>query len=90
MSYFDLRSKINCRRTFRCQQHEANNVMVPLAVFENARDAHEATELNLEKNYFCLLRLQLLRSHRTNATSLHLAQPSSMHFDRMWIYSYDG
>ena len=71
-------------------QHGASNVMTPLLVYANARDAHEATEFNVEKNYFCLLRLQLRHSHGTEQTSLHLAQPSNMHFDRMWIYSYDG
>ncbi|UJR13310.1 hypothetical protein I4U23_000328 [Adineta vaga] len=49
-------------KLLRCQ-NEQNLLLKPLVIYSNIHDAHEATELNLENNQFCLLRLLVFQSN---------------------------
>jgi hypothetical protein len=76
-------------KLLRCQ-HEQKEFLKPLIVYSNIHDAHEATELNLENNQFCLLRLHLFQSNLLiHEDSIQLNDPSTIYFDRMWIYIYN-
>jgi len=75
-------------KLLRCQ-NEQKQLIKPLIVYSNIRDAHEATELNIENNQFCLLRLNLFQSNILHKNSLQLTDPSTICFDRMWIYAYN-
>jgi hypothetical protein len=63
--------------------------MKPLIVYSSIRDAHDATELNIENNQFCLLRLLVFQSNLIPENSLELYDSSAICFDRMWIYLYN-
>jgi len=72
----------------RCQ-NEQKLLIKPLIVYSNIRDAHDATELNIENNQFCLLRLNLIQSNLLYENPLQLNDPSTICFDRIWIYAYN-
>ena len=68
--------------------------MEPLIVYVNARDAHEAAEQNPDNNQFCIFRVQLLQDDVVDLTPLPgsrrcLNDPSTVYFDRMWIYVFN-
>jgi hypothetical protein len=58
-------------------------------IYSNIRDAHDATELNIETNQFCLLRVNLFQSNLLHENALQLKDPSIISFDRIWIYTYN-
>ncbi|CAF1475359.1 unnamed protein product [Adineta ricciae] len=70
-------------------QNEHELLIKPLIIYSNIHDAHEATELNLENNQFCLLRLLVFQSKLVQENSLEIYDPSMITFDRMWIYMYN-
>lgn len=72
----------------RCQ-NEMKPLEKPLIIYSNLRDAHDATELNIANNQFCLLRVNLYQLNSSNEPSLELVNPSIISFDRLWIYAYD-
>ncbi|CAF0987271.1 unnamed protein product [Adineta steineri] len=74
-------------RLLRCQ-NDQNQLIKPLIIYSNIRDAHEATELNIETNQFCLLRLLVFQSNLIQENCLEIYDPTTICFDRMWIYVY--
>ncbi|UJR13311.1 hypothetical protein I4U23_000329 [Adineta vaga] len=75
-------------KLLRCQ-NEQNLLLKPLVIYSNIHDAHEATELNLENNQFCLLRLLVFQSNLVEENPVEVYDPSMISFDRMWIYIYN-
>ncbi|CAF3260053.1 unnamed protein product [Rotaria socialis] len=66
----------------------------PLIVYANVRDAHDAAEQNFENNQFCIFRIHIFYDDITNESvssgfCLRLSDPSTMCFDRMWVYVYN-
>jgi len=75
-------------KLLRCQ-NEQKQLTKPLIVYSNIRDAHYATEFNIETNQFCLLRLNLFQTNLVHEDFLQLNDPSIICFDRIWIYTYN-
>jgi hypothetical protein len=91
--YYPTEKSIDIIRLLRWQ-NEQTHLVKPLIVYASARDAHDATEQNLENNQFCIFRVHLLHSgvitgNLLPENCLQLNDPSTMCFDRMWIYIYN-
>ncbi|CAM4756046.1 unnamed protein product [Rotaria magnacalcarata] len=75
-------------------QNTENKSTEPLIVYANVRDAHDAAEQNFENNQFCIFRIHIFYDDITNGSvssefRLRLRDPSTMCFDRMWVYVYN-
>lgn len=86
--YCPIESLDDVFQILRCQ-NQVKSFEKPLIIYSNIHDAHEATELNLQTNQFCLLRVNLYQLNPSHDSSLELTNPSLISFDRLWIYAYD-
>lgn len=91
--YYPMENPADFIQILRCQNEE-NPLVKSLIVYASILDAHDAAKQNFDNDQFCLLRVHVFDSGLINGTlqqqnRLQLNDPSTMCFDRMWIYTYD-